>query len=148
MQVNATQNATLFQSTTNALTSQTGFENTLETARHNQTLTTAAVGTGQTVPTSPKTALQELEEYLKKTPIQRMRDAILKDMGLTEADLNAMPPEKRNAIEATIEARIKEYLLGDKAQAQLSPTPSVSMRLQNGVAEVQTGQAKLGGVFI
>ena len=88
------------------------------------------------MPTSPKTALQELEEYLKKTPIQRMRDAILKDMGLTEADLNAMPPEKRNAIEATIEARIKEYLLGDKAQAQLSPTPSVSMRLQNGVAEV------------
>ena len=40
-----------------------------------------------------------------------MRDAILKEMGLTEDDLAAMPPEKRKVIEDTIAAKIKEKLL-------------------------------------
>ena len=68
-----------------------------------------------------KTAAQELEEYLKKTPAQHMRDAILKELGLTEADLAAMPPEKRQAIEDTIAAKIKEKLL-DHNELAKNPT--------------------------
>lgn len=146
MQVNALQNTSLFQATATSLSAPGGFQAALESAEQKQSATTS-INTGKSVPTGPKTALQELEEFLKKSPIQRMRDAILKDMGLTEADLDAMPPEKRDAIEATIEARIKEYLLGDKASAELMPIRSDSMRLENGVAEVQTGEAKLGGVI-
>lgn len=56
------------------------------------------------------TALQELLEYMKKTPEQRMREAILRKMGLTEEDLKNMPPEKRAAVEETIAAKIKELL--------------------------------------
>lgn len=146
MQVNALQNTSLFQATTTTLNASGGFQSALESAGQKQNASTA-INTGKSVPIGPKTALQELEEFLKKSPIQRMRDAILKDMGLTEADLDAMPPEKRDAIEATIEARIKEYLLGDKASAELMPIRSDSMRLENGVVEVQTGEARLGGVI-
>ena len=60
--------------------------------------------------------LAEFREYMSKTPEQRMRDAILKEMGLTEEQLNALPPEERDAIEAAITARIKERL---EAQEQL-----------------------------
>lgn len=72
---------------------------------------------------SPITAAQELEEYLKKTPAQHMRDAILKEMGLTEDDLAAMPPAKRQAIEDTIAAKIKEKLL-DHNELVKNQTPS------------------------
>lgn len=147
MQVNALQNTSLFQATATSLSAPGGFQAALESAEQKQSATTS-INTGKSVPTGPKTALQELEEFLKKSPIQRMRDAILKDMGLTEADLDAMPPEKRDAIEATIEARIKEYLLGDKASAELMPIRSVSMRLENGVAEVQMGEGRLGGMIV
>ena len=60
---------------------------------------------------SGNTAAEELAEYLRKSPAEHMRDAILKEMGLTEDDLATMPPEKRKAIEDTIAAKIKEKLL-------------------------------------
>ena len=60
---------------------------------------------------SGRTAAEELAEYLRKSPAEHMRDAILKEMGLTEDDLAAMPPEKRKVIEDTIAAKIKEKLL-------------------------------------
>jgi len=60
---------------------------------------------------SSRTAAEELAEYLRKSPAEHMRDAILKEMGLTEDDLAAMPPEKRKVIEDTIAAKIKEKLL-------------------------------------
>ena len=53
-------------------------------------------------------AVSDFLDYAKKTPAQRMRDAILKSMGLSEADLNAMSPEKRKAVEETIRQRIKD----------------------------------------
>jgi hypothetical protein len=45
--------------------------------------------------------------YMHKTPMQRMREAILDELGLTEEQLAAMPADKRQAIEATIAERIK-----------------------------------------
>lgn len=62
-----------------------------------------------------KTALDELEEYLRKSPAERMREAILKRLGLTEADLAAMPPEKRTAVENEIAREIKEFMLGQQS---------------------------------
>jgi hypothetical protein len=54
------------------------------------------------------TAVQDFLDYAKKTPAERMRDAILKSMGLTEEDLKAMSPEKRKAVEETIRQKIKQ----------------------------------------
>jgi len=53
-------------------------------------------------------AVADFLGYAKETPAQRMRDAILKSMGLSEDDLNAMSPEKRKAVEETIRQKIKE----------------------------------------
>ena len=53
-------------------------------------------------------AVSDFLDYAKETPAQRMRDAILKSMGLSEEDLKSMTPEKRKAVEETIRQRIKE----------------------------------------
>ena len=82
---------------------------------------------------SGNTAAEELAEYLRKTPAQHMRDAILKELGLTEEDLDAMPPEKRKAVEETIAAKIKEKLLehGDVAKNAANKPLSTQSLLTN-----------------
>jgi len=120
MNVTTVQNMaqSLLQSNTGRNKTQVDFKATLAAA--NQNLSQAGKNTAQekstedtqtTASYTGKTAAQELEEYLKKSPAEHMRDAILKEMGLTEDDLAAMPPEKRKAIEDTIAAKIKEKLL-------------------------------------
>lgn len=59
------------------------------------------------------------DAYMDKTPVQRMRDAILKELGLTEDDLKALPPEQQAGIEETIAKKIRERLLAH------SPDPAV-----------------------
>lgn len=53
-------------------------------------------------------AVDDFLQLAKKTPAQRMRDAILKSMGLSESDLKTMSPEKRKAVEETIRQKIQE----------------------------------------
>lgn len=55
-------------------------------------------------------AEDEFLAYMKKTPEERLRDSILKSMGMTEEDLEGMPPEQRQAIEKKIAEIIKEKL--------------------------------------
>lgn len=55
-------------------------------------------------------AVSDFLAYAKETPAQRMREAILKSMGLSEDDLKGMSPEKRKAVEETIQERIKQAL--------------------------------------
>ena len=76
-----------------------------------------------------KTAGEELAEYQSKSVAQHLRDAILKEMGLTEDDLDAMPPEQRATIEDTIAEKIKERLLAEAGGAQHSAAnPLASLR--------------------
>ena len=70
-----------------------------------------------TAVTQPQTPQEELSAYLKKPLGEKIRDAILKELGLTEADLAAMPPEKRMAMEEVITARIKEKMLQQQESA-------------------------------
>jgi TPP-dependent pyruvate/acetoin dehydrogenase alpha subunit len=53
-------------------------------------------------------AVSDFLGYAKQTPAQRMRDSILKSMGLSEDDLKAMSPEKRKAVEDAITKRIEQ----------------------------------------
>jgi len=53
-------------------------------------------------------AVSDFLDYAKETPAQRMRDAILKSMGLSEDDLKSMSPEKRKAVEDAIAQKIKD----------------------------------------
>jgi hypothetical protein len=64
--------------------------------------------------TAYKAVVAELNDYVNKSPAEHIRDAVLKELGLAEEDLAKMPPEKRMAVEAVINERIREKLLGRK----------------------------------
>lgn len=55
-------------------------------------------------------ATEQFLELMKKSPEERLRDSILKSLGLTEDDLNSMPPEKRKMVEEMIAERIKDQI--------------------------------------
>jgi hypothetical protein len=52
----------------------------------------------------------QLEKYVKMTPAERMRDAILKKVGVTEEELAAMGPDERKSIEDKIAALTKQEM--------------------------------------
>ena len=133
----------LLQSSTRRNKTQVDFKATLAAA--NQDLSQAGKNTAQeksaddtqtSASYTGKTAAQELEEYLKKSPAEHMRDAILKEMGLTEDDLAAMPPEQRKAVEDTIATKIKEKLLehSDVAENAANKPFSTQALLTNNMA--------------
>jgi hypothetical protein len=58
-----------------------------------------------------------LIKYMKETPEQHLRDKIMKDMGVTDESLAAMPPGQRAAIEDAIAKQVKEYMLAHNQTA-------------------------------
>ena len=60
---------------------------------------------GEAEPVAPS-ATEQFLELMKKSPEERLRDSILKSLGLTEDDLNSMAPEKRKMIEEMIAERM------------------------------------------
>lgn len=53
-------------------------------------------------------AMSDFKDYMSKTPEQRLRDSILQEMGLTEEEVQAMPPEKQQAIAKEIAERTED----------------------------------------
>ena len=105
--------------------SQGDFQAALDMAKQNlvqsseeKSQSKSSTSNAQASVAAPKTAAEELDEFLRMTPAERMRAAILREMGLTEEDLDAMPPEKRAAAEETIARKIKEILLREKPEVQ------------------------------
>ncbi|WP_025126871.1 hypothetical protein [Pseudomonas sp. PH1b] len=66
-------------------------------------------------------ALSEFKDYMSKTPEQRLRDSILKDLGLTEEDLKSLPPERQLAINQEIAKRLQDKM--QLAQQEKGTTP-------------------------
>ena len=135
MNINATQNPlqSQLQPASPRGKSQADFQATLETAQQNLAPSGGATPTKSDdragrKPESQMTPLEYLTDYMKKSPEQHMRDAILKKMGLTEEDLNAMPPEKRAGIEHEIADKIKELLQGKSNNPQPQGQSSVSLQ--------------------
>ena len=60
---------------------------------------------------------KELSDYLKKSPAQHLRDSVMKELGISEEDLKAMPPEKRQAMEKEIAKRMRERLASSEKQS-------------------------------
>lgn len=91
----------------------TDFQASLDVARRNQQHDDkpAAAPDAAAMSSAMDAALKELEDYIAKGPIAHMREKILEELGLSEEDLARMPPDQRDAIEKTIAARIKEWLL-------------------------------------
>ncbi|WP_285420876.1 hypothetical protein [Pseudomonas sp. efr-133-TYG-5] len=59
---------------------------------------------------SGTSATDEFKDYMSKSPQQRLRDSILKEMGITEDDIQAMPPEKQLAIGKEIAQRLQDKM--------------------------------------
>lgn len=55
-------------------------------------------------------AAQELDDYMRKSPTERMVDMILKGMGLTREDLATKSPEEQAAIMQKVNQILKEKL--------------------------------------
>jgi len=70
----------------------------------------AANGFAFAKPAAPSAAEQAFNDYAKKTPAEKMRDAILGTMGLTEDQLKAMSPKEREALEAKIREILKQKI--------------------------------------
>ena len=126
MQVNATPSkvSSLVSSAASRADNSSDFQAALDAAQ--QSLA-ATGGSTADISAPRKTAGEELAEYERKSVAQHLRDAILKEMGLTEEDLDAMPPEKRAAVEDAIAEKIKERLLADGGGTQRSADPAASL---------------------
>ena len=66
------------------------------------------------------TAADDIAAYVKMTPAQRMRADILKKMGLTEDDVNAMPADKRQALEDKIASMMKVQMEQARQNGQIA----------------------------
>ena len=53
-------------------------------------------------------ATAEFKDYMSKSPEERLRDSILEEMGITEEEFEAMPPEKQMAVSQEIAQRMQD----------------------------------------
>jgi len=73
------------------------------------------------------TAMTDFKDYMSKSPEQRMRDSVLKELGLTEDDIKTMPPEQQLAIGKEIAQRIEDKMkLAQAEKADSVTTPQVA----------------------
>ena len=90
-------------------------------ARLRVALQNASDGKVETSVSSPlsdeggNTALEAFKAYMAMTPAEKMRDSILKEIGMTEEEIEALPPEQQKAVEEEIAQRMEERA---KMQAQ------------------------------
>ena len=66
-------------------------------------------------------ARTEFTDYMAKTPAERIRDQILKEKGLTEEDVKAMPIEQQNAIALEVTERLKMQAAQQFAEKTADP---------------------------
>ena len=76
----------------------------------------AEPGTSESLDSS---AADQFLDYMKKTPEERLRDKILKALGLSEEDVASMSPDERIALEKKIRDIIKETIV--KAEGEAAP---------------------------
>lgn len=80
------------------------------TTKSQQAQPTASGSSIDPTSSASDTAEQTFLNYMKETPAQRMEDAWLASHHLTRKDLDAMSPEKRQAIEKQMAEDIKHQI--------------------------------------
>ncbi|MVV50689.1 hypothetical protein EJA72_20975 [Pseudomonas sp. PB120] len=73
-------------------------------------VTLQATDTSTTSKSTDSSAMADFKDYMSKSPEQRLHDSILQEMGLTEDEVKAMPPEKQLAIGKEIAQRMEDKL--------------------------------------
>ncbi|POA51384.1 MULTISPECIES: hypothetical protein [unclassified Pseudomonas] len=85
-----------------------------------QQATPPAANTPQANSATQSDALSDFKDYMSKSPEQRLRDSILKELGLTEEDLKNLPPERQMAINQEITQRMQDKVKLAKEEQQQS----------------------------
>lgn len=94
--------------------------------------TTAAPTASTDVPaagSSTSTARADFTDYMNKSPAERIREQLLKEQGLTEAQVQAMPQEKQDAIAKQVADRVKQQQEQQVAAKATDPAQSVKETL-------------------
>ena len=59
-------------------------------------------------PLPPKTARQEFQDFMSKSPGEMIKEKLLREIGLTEEEYDALPPEMKAKVDELIAQRMKE----------------------------------------
>ena len=95
-----------------------------------QASTTATTPSTETpATTSTSGARSEFTEYMSKTPAERIREQLLKEQGLTEADVQGMSQEKQDAISKQVAERVKQQQEQQVVAKATDPAHSVKETL-------------------
>ena len=78
---------------------------------------------------STSSARSEFTDYMSKSPAERIREQLLKEQGLTEADVQNMPQEKQDAISKQVAERIKQQQEQQVAAKATDPAQAVKATL-------------------
>ena len=78
-------------------------------------------------------ARTEFTEYMSKTPAERIREQLLKEQGLTEEQVQAMPQDKQDAIAKQVAERLKEQ---QQQQVAAKATASPAQTLKETLAAI------------
>lgn len=79
--------------------------------------------------TTGTSATDAFKDYMSKSPEQRMRDSILKDLGITEEDIRNMPPAQQLAIGKEIAQRMQDKMQLAQAEKENVNDVKVSDKL-------------------
>ncbi|WP_175651498.1 hypothetical protein [Pseudomonas sp. Marseille-P9899] len=80
--------------------------------------------------TTGSSAAQEFRDYMALSPAEKIRLKMLNELGLTEDDYEALPPEKKEKIDLAIAQRIKDET-ELKSMGQAEPQMQATMAAQN-----------------
>lgn len=89
--------------------------------------------------TTTSSAAQEFRDYMALSPAEKIRLKMLSELGLTEDDYAALPPEEKEKIDLQIAQRVKEET-EIKSMASLEPQMQAAMTAQTltrSVSEVE-----------
>ena len=78
-------------------------------------------------------ARTEFTEYMSKSPAERIREQLLKEQGLTEEQVQALPQEKQDAIAKQVAERLKEQ---QQQQVAAKATASPAQTLKETLAAI------------
>lgn len=88
----------------------------------------SVTGSEEGTPTT-RSAAQEFRDYMALSPEEKIRLKMLNELGLTEEDYEALPPEKKDAIDKQIAQRMQEES-EIKSMARLEPQMQAAVAAQ------------------
>lgn len=71
-------------------------------------------------------AEEQFLDYMQKSPAERLRDKILKALGVTEDDIKDMTPDERLGLEKKIQEIIKETMVKAEGEGEPSARDSIT----------------------